>query len=314
MSRKRFITSEISVDEKLAEVAQTDPVAALMWPWFCTALDDWGRMSAGAAKVKLDVFPGFSFTAGDIAKAMHLYHEVGLVVLYEIDDHQYMQANPAVFYRLNTYIQKPRQYKDSSKLPPPNHPWADYWAESVWRNTKPQKATLGGEKLQEAAKSVLSPSPSPSQRSLDPRGGSQEAAREAIPEPETPAAGENNLAADIESALPPYLGRLPSGGDCQEVARWVADGATRDMFPGVLDRGIAEFRRRNGEGKCPRNARWFAGAVYAELGRRAGAGDRRAGISARDSPAPVYPDMADVLRSQGVNVSPQDFTDEEDLF
>lgn len=46
MARKRFVTSEISTDRKIAKLAEKNPVAAALWPWFITAFDDWGRMSA----------------------------------------------------------------------------------------------------------------------------------------------------------------------------------------------------------------------------------------------------------------------------
>jgi len=34
MARKRFVTSDMSIDEKIADIAAENPVAALMWPWF----------------------------------------------------------------------------------------------------------------------------------------------------------------------------------------------------------------------------------------------------------------------------------------
>ena len=50
MARKRFITSDMSVDERIADIAVENPVAALMWPWFITGFDDWGRMEAVRSK------------------------------------------------------------------------------------------------------------------------------------------------------------------------------------------------------------------------------------------------------------------------
>jgi hypothetical protein len=38
MARKRFVTSEISTDRKIAKLAEKNPVAAALWPWFITAL------------------------------------------------------------------------------------------------------------------------------------------------------------------------------------------------------------------------------------------------------------------------------------
>lgn len=173
MGRKRFISSDISTDEKLAEVAEENPAAALMWPWLCTALDDWGRMSANPREVKLNVFPGFMFSAPDIQKAMELLDRVGLCHLYQIDGHQYLQVNPETFYDLNTYIQKSRQQTDGSKAPPPpDHPWGRYWRNLQPAATDadngqpvPDEAATFADRQQEAATGApsLSPSPSPSE-------------------------------------------------------------------------------------------------------------------------------------------------------
>lgn len=43
MARKRFVTSEISTDRKIAKLAEKNPVAAALWPWFITALDDYRK-------------------------------------------------------------------------------------------------------------------------------------------------------------------------------------------------------------------------------------------------------------------------------
>jgi len=37
MARKRFVTSEISTDRKIAKLAERNPIAAALWPWFITA-------------------------------------------------------------------------------------------------------------------------------------------------------------------------------------------------------------------------------------------------------------------------------------
>lgn len=44
MARKRFVTSDMSIDEKIADIAAENPTAALMWPWFITGFDDWGTL------------------------------------------------------------------------------------------------------------------------------------------------------------------------------------------------------------------------------------------------------------------------------
>lgn len=124
MARKRFITSDISTDKKIAILAEENPTAALMWPWIITNLDDWGRMGADPVEVKLTVFPAFPFTSKDIAKAISLYDEYGLAHYYEVDGKPYLAVNPDAYYKYQTYINKNRKEKDESKIPaPPNPPW-----------------------------------------------------------------------------------------------------------------------------------------------------------------------------------------------
>src|SRR5690554_2580254 len=65
MARKRFVTSEISTDRKIAKLAEKNPTAAALWTWFITGLDDWGRMNADPVEVKLTIFPAFPYTAED---------------------------------------------------------------------------------------------------------------------------------------------------------------------------------------------------------------------------------------------------------
>ena len=124
MSRKRFITSDISIDEKVAALAEENPIAALMWPWFNTAFDDWGRMGANPIEVKLTIFPAFPFTSSDIRSIIQLIDKYKLAHYYEVDGKPYLAVNPATWYKYQTYITVDRKKKYSSKYPePPDAPW-----------------------------------------------------------------------------------------------------------------------------------------------------------------------------------------------
>jgi hypothetical protein len=128
MSRKRSITSDISINPELAEVAEENPQAALMWPWFCTSVDDWCRMEADPRKVKLTVFPSFPFKSSEIQGAMEMLAAAGLAHVYQVNGRQYLMVNPEAFYRLNTYIPNWKQVIDASPMPPPpDHAWGRFW-------------------------------------------------------------------------------------------------------------------------------------------------------------------------------------------
>jgi len=157
MSRKRFVTSEISTDRKLAKLAEKNPVAAALWPWFITAFDDWGRMNADPIEVKLTVFPAFPYTSDEVEEFIKLYHEFEMAYFYEVDEKPYLAINPDTWLKYQTYIRKDKLEKQNSKIPEPkNAPWV------AKNNTVDDLATKNVAKQQSATINVLSPSPSPS--------------------------------------------------------------------------------------------------------------------------------------------------------
>ena len=157
MARKRFVTSEISTDRKIAKLAEKNPTAAALWPWFITGFDDWGRMSADPVEVKLTLFPAFPYTSEDIEEIIKLYHEFGIAYHYEVDGKPYLAVNPDTWLKYQTYIRKDKLEKQNSKIPEPKDaPWL------ARDNTADDLATKNVAKQQSATINVLSPSPSPS--------------------------------------------------------------------------------------------------------------------------------------------------------
>jgi DnaD/phage-associated family protein len=162
MARKRFVTSEISTDRKIAKLAEKNPVAAALWPWFITGFDDWGRMNADPIEVKLTIFPAFPYTSDDIETFIKLYHEFGIAYHYEVDRKPYLAVNPETWLKYQTYIRKDKLEKQNSKIPEPKDaPWV------AKNNTVDDLATKNVAKQQSATINVLSPSPSPSPISIE---------------------------------------------------------------------------------------------------------------------------------------------------
>ena len=126
MARKRSITSDMSTDERIAGIATENPTAALMWPWFLTAFDDWGRFDVSSSiKIKLEIFPAFPFKADEIEEAINLYSDAGIVHRYEVDNKTYLAIEPCKYYKYQTYIREDKRRVDKSKYPAPtNAPWA----------------------------------------------------------------------------------------------------------------------------------------------------------------------------------------------
>lgn len=157
MARKRFITSGMSNDEDIAEIAEKDTISALMWPWFITSFDDWGRMEVTSARqVKLDIFPAFSISTDTIEKAIIGFDMVGIAYLYEIDGRRYLAIEPCKYYKYQTYIKEIKRNNDNSKFPPPiNPPW-----ENCAHCRAPARTCA--DSRAPARLGVPSPSPSPS--------------------------------------------------------------------------------------------------------------------------------------------------------
>lgn len=162
MARKRFVTSEISTDRKIAKLAEKNPTAAALWPWFITAFDDWGRMNADPIEVKLTILPAFPYTSDEVEEFIRLYHEFEIAHHYEVDGKPYLAVNPETWMKYQTYIRKDKLEKQNSKIPEPkNAPWV------AKNNTVDDLATKNVAKQQSATINVLSPSPSPSPISIE---------------------------------------------------------------------------------------------------------------------------------------------------
>lgn len=120
MGRKVFISSDMSTDPELDAVAETRPDLALLWPWFLTAFDDWGRAEANARRLKLKVFPMIStITAETLAEAIAAFADAGLIDWYVVHDHDYMAIPPEKWFRYQTHIHKSKRDKDESRIPAP---------------------------------------------------------------------------------------------------------------------------------------------------------------------------------------------------
>lgn len=124
MARKVFISSDMSVDEALAEAAEQAPLAALIWPWLITYFDDWGRALANPRRIKMHVFPGNPLiTHETIAEALPILEQVGLIRLYEADNTPCMSiADPDTWRKYQTHIRWDRKTTQSLLPPPPDPP------------------------------------------------------------------------------------------------------------------------------------------------------------------------------------------------
>lgn len=132
MSRKVYVSSDISLDETLAEVADVEPMAALLWPWLLVHLDDWGRGSASIRRLKAQMFPlNRAVTEKVIERALGLYADRRLIALYEVGEHRYLAVNPDKWWKYQTHIHKSKRDIEGSAFPaPPEDAFAENRGES----------------------------------------------------------------------------------------------------------------------------------------------------------------------------------------
>ena len=151
MARKVFISSDMSINKKLGIIAETDQLAALLWPWFLTAFDDWGRTEVDPWELRIKLFPANGMVTREVVeRAIELYGQAGLVWLYEDDGKRYMAIPPEKWFKYQTHIRKEkRDDPEGSRFPVP-----------------PQQAREDARecaKVREGAReNIPSPSPSPS--------------------------------------------------------------------------------------------------------------------------------------------------------
>jgi len=119
MARKVFISSAMSYDETLSEIAEVEPLAALIWPWFLTYFDDWGRAKASPREIKNSVFQANDLVTMEVISNAISQYEGQLVRVYTVDGKQYMQIDPDKWFKHQTHIRKEKRENDGSKHPAP---------------------------------------------------------------------------------------------------------------------------------------------------------------------------------------------------
>jgi hypothetical protein len=161
MSRRRYISTDISTDPKLARLAAHGTLPMLLYTWAIPHMDDWGRMSGDPMEFKLQVCPALPVSIEEVEEALDYVEDAGLWQLYEVDGKECIAIDPERWFRHQTYINKEKRGDDSgSRYPTP--------PTSEEKNTSPQitanhrRTANNTENQQEIAQKAVSPSPSPS--------------------------------------------------------------------------------------------------------------------------------------------------------
>lgn len=108
MARRRYVSTEISDDDGLAELVERKGYfAALLYTWLIPHADDRGTFTGNAKKLLGIAMPQFALikgkkaaTAAEIGDCLEVMAELGLIVSEGTDYY----FPPRVFYRYQTYI------------------------------------------------------------------------------------------------------------------------------------------------------------------------------------------------------------------
>lgn len=120
MARKIFVSSDMGVDPKILDVAEADPIGALLWPWLLASLDDWGRGDADARTLKATLFPRNAAVSEEVIEdALASFAAVGLVQLYESGGRPIVSVPVDNWFRYQTHIKHEKREKDTSRYPAP---------------------------------------------------------------------------------------------------------------------------------------------------------------------------------------------------
>lgn len=250
MARKVFVSSDMGVDERLIEVADTDPQAALLWPWLLASFDDWGRAQANPRRLKAAVFPAIdAVTPEMIDTALRLFDREGLLLLYEVDGKTYMAIPEAKWYKYQTHIRRnKRPGKDKMEsnhpAPPSGNPSGPCESHQPPRgpagNTGEDNEPRGTPRFP-----VLSPSPSPSPSLSSPPTpplptGEDETPAASEDEPDPPQAMTMTPAQAWHKAFDQLLGPT---AEAQLHAFVTDDGMAEDLVSAVIEEcGLHEPR------------------------------------------------------------------------
>ena len=156
MSRKIYISSDMSVDDRLIVVAEQSPMVALLWPWLLTAFDDWGRADANTKRLKARIFPANPLVTTEVLdEAIALFAGAGLVIEYEVDGRHYLAIDPAKWFQYQTHIRQSKRERDESRFPAPPR-------EDERKSAQERAPARTAAQMRIARDLTPSPSPSPS--------------------------------------------------------------------------------------------------------------------------------------------------------
>lgn len=153
MSRKRYISTDISTDAKVAELSSHGFLAPLIYTWSIPHMDDWGRISGDAREFKMQVCPGLDITIRDVEEAINQVVSIGLWIRYNVNGKWCISiSKPETWFKHQSYINKSKRDDDTGS----NYPSSDKQQETPKNAEERQETAVMTEIEQETAKIAAS--------------------------------------------------------------------------------------------------------------------------------------------------------------
>jgi hypothetical protein len=106
VSRRRSISTDISVDPKIAELSEQGLLPVLLYTWAIPHADDSGQLSGEPLKFKLQVCPGLPVSMSDVNAAITQIEAAGLWERKEVNGRLTIVFPQDAWYRHQSYIPK----------------------------------------------------------------------------------------------------------------------------------------------------------------------------------------------------------------
>jgi len=120
MSRKRYISTDISTDTKLAELSDQGLLPLLLFTWSIPHMDDWGRITGDPRQFKLLVCPALDVSSKEVDQALDSIAAAGLWTRYEVEGKKCIFVPDEKWFKHQSYINKSKRTDDSgSNFPRP---------------------------------------------------------------------------------------------------------------------------------------------------------------------------------------------------
>ena len=169
MSRKRDLSSDISHDERIAELSESEHgyLAVALYMMAIPQADDWGRLPGSPREFKMLVCPGFDTPKQEIDAVLSEIAALGLWERYEVGGKSFIAFPPDAWFKRQSYINIGKRTNDSGSLYPANQQFLEYSAAQTAGKPAPEQPN--GKERQGTAENGkerhyagASPSPSPS--------------------------------------------------------------------------------------------------------------------------------------------------------